>query len=330
MSKRFLYFWFVIVFIELVCIGFLGYRYYQKTGTNKPKKVHVLPIDSEYLQFSTGSTAPLYSEPKANIQKQEDLSLIGMNAVIYHTFNADGLNERFDYPLEKEKGVFRIISLGDSFTEGAFVATENNYSEVLEDILNDKLSCPSIKRFEVINLGVEGYDMQYNVERFIRKGKKYNPDLVLLWTNDNDYTESNEKIGELSKTFDPLVDAPDKVEMYKEKGDYYPALTVLLEEYFRKHSRSDLIKEELGYLRQLLEGYTGPMIIFSREIMAEDIKKSISDLVQPNAHVHFYPEIPDSYDLFPDQHPSVEGHRQFAHFLFTKISALTEISCVRN
>ncbi len=310
--------WGSIVLIECVCLVIICYEFwYQKTHV--PVRIQVMPIQKEYLFFPQDTNLKFYSEPKANISKQEDLSYIGISKTITHTFNADGLNERFDYPLEKEKDVFRIVSLGDSFTEGAFVDTKDTYSEVLEDMLNAQLSCSGIRRFEVINLGVEGYDMQYSLERFIRKGEKYHPDLVILWTNENDYTESNEKLGAFAQEYDPDTEAPAQVQMYKDKGDYYPALTVLVEEYFRRHIRQELIDEELGYFQMFATRYTGPLLVFSLETLPADIRETLQLMIQQNPYAYFYPSIPDSYSAFPDYHPSREGHAEFATFLFQKM-----------
>jgi hypothetical protein len=55
----------------------------------------------------------------------------------YYTFNQDGLNERYDYNTTKPDGIFRIITLGDSFTFGHFVDTKDNWTERLEDLLNE-------------------------------------------------------------------------------------------------------------------------------------------------------------------------------------------------
>lgn len=308
--------WWSIVFIECCFIVGFGYRLYQNTIMNRPKKISVLPIEKDTLHFPQDTHLQFYSEPKANIQKLEDGTAVGTTKSIVHTFNSDGLNERYDYSVEKGDSVFRIVTLGDSFTEGAFIDTKDNYSEVLEDMLNAQLSCPSISRFEVINLGVEGYDMQYVLERFKRKGIKYHPDLVILWTHENDYTESNEKLGRLAQEFDPFDQAPEKVTEYTNRGDFYPALTVLIEEYFNRNNREELIDEEMKYLQELTRVYAGSMLIFTLERFPEEMRTKMEQIMQSDARIGFYPKIPDTYAAFPDQHPSTIGHKQFADFLF--------------
>lgn len=280
-----------------------------------------MPISKETLIYPDVNGLKYYSELKPNIQKQEDLSAIGISRQVTHTINTDGLNERYEYSTFKPPGVFRIISLGDSFTEGAFVSTEQNYSEVLEDMLNSRRICPSFKRFDVINFGVEGYDMQYNVEHYKRKAAKYDADLIVLWTNENDFTESNERLNALSSTFDPLRDMPEDVEQRRKKGDYNSALTVLIEQYYKNNSRQDVIDDELRSLRELILSMETPLIIFTSDIFPDDIASKIKHLLSEKTF--FFPTVVHGEtDIFPDGHPSEKGHKQLAEFLFNKIANL--------
>jgi len=59
------------------------------------------------------------------------------------------------------------------------VSDEENWPAVLEKIVNSNIICTPTKKIEVINLGVEGYDFEYEIARFNKRGKKYNPDLNL-------------------------------------------------------------------------------------------------------------------------------------------------------
>jgi len=110
-----------------------------------------------------------------------------------YTINKDTLNERFNYLPRKEAGVYRIMVLGDSLAYGLFTDTDKNWVEQLENKLNKGKECGDIKKFEVINLGVDGYDINYTIERYRERGEKYHPDLI-IWPITNFY-----KIYELIK-----------------------------------------------------------------------------------------------------------------------------------
>lgn len=321
--------WVVVVGVELVSILVIGYQYYaKKLSSGYPKSIRVTPISKDYVLFPTDTTLRYYDEPKANISTEEDVASIGLpSSKIIQTFNADGLNERFDYSVKKDRGVYRIISLGDSFTQGAFVATKQNYSEVLEDMLNARVRCPGIDRFEVINLGVLGYDVQYNLERFKRKGMKYDPDLVLLWTNDNDYLVPSEAIRKFGAEWDPNMEAPELVNKYRALGDYYPEQTVLFNKFYETQRPDELIKEEAQYLKEFVSLYSGPLLVFTIASFPQNIRSQIEPILSVRPNIFFYPEIPDDFDKLPDQHPSSIGHEQFATFLFRKITALDVFPC---
>jgi len=95
--------------------------------------------------------------------------------------NSAGFRDR-EYSLEKPAGVFRIIVLGDSMTEGLQVPLEQTFSKVLEALLNEqalKSSNPE-KKFEVLNFGIAAFGTGQEYLLLKEYGFKYRPDLVIL------------------------------------------------------------------------------------------------------------------------------------------------------
>lgn len=82
-----------------------------------------------------------------------------------------------EYSLAKPKDTYRIIGIGDSFTFGSSVKLEESYLKQLESMLN-----PGDRKikYEVINLGVPGYDLENKLEILTKKGLAYHPDLVII------------------------------------------------------------------------------------------------------------------------------------------------------
>jgi hypothetical protein len=76
----------------------------------------------------------------------------------------------------KPPGTFRIVGVGDSFTFGTGVRAEDTFLAVLERELNKNNS----DRFEVINLGVPGYDTDNEVNMILARGVPLAPDLVII------------------------------------------------------------------------------------------------------------------------------------------------------
>ena len=98
-------------------------------------------------------------------------------------------------------------------------------------MLNDKKICGPKIKFEVINMGVYGYNMEYIVERFIRRGIKYQPDFVVLLLNPGNLEKINEK---MLPVFDQLMENGEK------------NFDVEKEEYIGTIKAMDIIQEELG------------------------------------------------------------------------------------
>lgn len=81
------------------------------------------------------------------------------------------------YAREKPKGVYRILSLGGSFTFGTGVNDGQTYSQLLEDRLNAGSKGP---RYEVVNFGWGGTPMNFQELLYRKLGRLYSPDLLLI------------------------------------------------------------------------------------------------------------------------------------------------------
>lgn len=89
--------------------------------------------------------------------------------------NSLGLRD-YEYSKDKPEGVYRILMLGDSFTEGYGVSLEETFSKILEKKLNSEFK----NKFEVINAGITGYSPTLEYLYLENYGLKLRPDLVIL------------------------------------------------------------------------------------------------------------------------------------------------------
>jgi lysophospholipase L1-like esterase len=104
------------------------------------------------------------------------------------TMNRHGFRDR-DYPHVKSPDVYRIVILGDSFTEALQVDDDVPFPKVLETMLNGLGGTP---RIEVLNLGVSGYSTAQELLLLRLFGPRYRPDLVMLaFFNGNDLQENS-------------------------------------------------------------------------------------------------------------------------------------------
>lgn len=110
---------------------------------------------------------------------------------IHEKLNSKGLRSP-EYGYEKPANTYRILFLGDSFTEGYDVEFESLFSTILEKKL--KAAYPNFLRFETINAGTGGYSNDQEFLYYQLEGCKYSPDLVIMMmypANDVYYNAQN-------------------------------------------------------------------------------------------------------------------------------------------
>lgn len=98
--------------------------------------------------------------------------------------NSRGMRSDRDYATEKPAGTLRIIGIGDSGMFGWGVAQGEDYMAVLERVLNERGDGID---YEVLNMGVPGYNTALEVETLAYKGLAYEPDIVVIGWCENDH-----------------------------------------------------------------------------------------------------------------------------------------------
>jgi len=142
-----------------------------------PTPMAALPLP--YYQLSESPARRFeYIPGYSSDDKSQDSSHFGFR------INSAGFRDH-EYDLIKPDGIYRVLALGDSTTAGNGVPdVDDTYPKVLER----KLNAPgqSGASFEVLNMGVGGYQTMQEVETLRTKGLAYDPDLVLLTVCAND------------------------------------------------------------------------------------------------------------------------------------------------
>ncbi|MBU1905513.1 MAG: SGNH/GDSL hydrolase family protein [Candidatus Omnitrophica bacterium] len=180
MKKHILFipFLIIIVVISVILIGEVGTVFYRTLSG----KGGYIWIPDYYLGVvhapnSRFTYVERYSKEFSVKRKTNSLGLVGE-----------------EISLEKPENVFRILVLGDSFTEGLHVDEGKNFCERLEYLLNkDQI----IRDFEVINAGMSGYSPIAEYLFLKRELLKLKPDLIILQLFPNDVFEDN-KTGAMS------------------------------------------------------------------------------------------------------------------------------------
>lgn len=107
--------------------------------------------------------------------------------------NSEGwFDQEYDW-FNKSKNTYRILMLGDSFTEALQVPFNKSFHYLLEE----KLNLDNSKKYEVINMGVSAYSTKQEYYILKEKMGDYNPDMVILnFYEGNDFEENLKPIKE--------------------------------------------------------------------------------------------------------------------------------------
>ena len=103
---------------------------------------------------------------------------------IYVQYNSEGLRD-IEHSRTKPANKYRLLLLGDSYTEGL----GSEYPETWCSILKEKLNADSAM-IDVINGGFIGSDPFYAFQLYKNRLVKYHPDHILLMINFTDVYET--------------------------------------------------------------------------------------------------------------------------------------------
>ncbi len=240
-------------------------------------------------------------------------------SVTYH-FNDDSLNEIKNYQPGVHDGVIRIVTVGDSFTFGMYVDTENSWPKQLERLLQQQQLCGGLLEYEVINLGVPGYDLNYTAHRFIQKGAKYNPDLVIAFLRDDDFFLDNEKFREREDFFRHELESSESSKKYAvEANEKYPETRFAYQEFIEAFNglsaeeRQQQIEQEAHWFSNMTAVFPGPYLIFTAPRTPEIYVNKMKELSRQARNSFFLESIHEFKTFDPyDYHPTTEGHASIA------------------
>lgn len=242
----------------------------------------------------------------------------------------------------KPAGTFRILLLGDSFTNGQGVRYEESYAALLSMALNrgnDR------RRYEVLNLGIGGFNLWSSVHRLKTDGLKFDPDLVIYGYTANDIegrayrnSRSQERpdwrtpsrlLNLLGSQWDYLRDI-----FRPAKGSYTWELD---DNYFRNPPAWKAWQDDLAELVQITDGRGLCLGIFLhtelRALHSLHTFRHYYEAVRTEAKRQGVPVL-ETFDYFKgrraedlwvdyfDHHPNAEGHRILTRALLDGLAAL--------
>lgn len=322
---------FLIISSTLSIMAILALISYNKSKARNRQYINLIPRSKTY--FTKSENLKYFYEPKPNsIEKSQEQVLFKWVPEATYTINPDGLNEHLNYSVNKPKDIYRIITLGDSFTFGIYMDTTDNWTELLENLLNKELDCGNYDKFEIINLGVRGYDIEYAVERFKIRGRKYNPDMLLWFLKNDDFSVIQDRIK-------PIIDKHTREmgldrkspEYFLKEGTPYPSWQKAFNEFNKIYEEQYILQYQKMALQKLSKYYDNKLIIFTFPSKEEKYKSIMREYANSSKNIYFTDKITNVYDLgevFPDRHPTLKGHEIIAQDLFKYLNNERLISCI--
>lgn len=306
-----------VTLIEIIAIGILFVSLNKKTLNT----VDVFTLNKKYyLSDLPQSKYKYFYELRTNLGNISDLTSTPSwqkTRPVYH-INKDGLNSYTNYSIKKQKDTYRILALGDSFTFGLFLSTQYAWPQVLEKELNENLHCSNIKHFEVINLGVGGYDLPYEAERFRLKGAKYKPDLVIWLLKDEDFEWIDNLLQPILNTYNINNLSNTQAVSVTGLNFWKKAQTV----YDSKYSKEYSIAYTNKALLNMGKTYHNKLLIINLPQYSTDpsVLQTIINFVQSRKNTYFDNSLPDILSkggTFPETHPNRDGDKMIANSLLS-------------
>lgn len=266
--------------------------------------VYVSPVKTVAVYKPENSIYEYFYELLPDTEDTVKQEMVGQDKKIIIKTNKDSLSDLHDYSVEKEPRTFRIATLGDSFTFGYNVSTADNWSEILEGSLLKYNWCAPYEKSEVINLGVYGYNIQYEVERYRIRGQKYDPDLLVWLVEDDDFIEDENKI---RKIIISEGKNPDEID----SNTYYEAWEKIISE----RGIEGVISDQAAGLKKIREYYKKSILLL---YIGHDqrVENSLKAFVKGTPGIDYMKLNLDSTLTFSDAHPNEKGHRYIAEKVF--------------
>ncbi len=313
-------------------VGYVGYRYIQRR--NILGATSVIPVNIDFLRLFSTKELPFYYDLEAD--QTETIRVSWLPSEVIYTYNRDGLHSRFDYDIRTPPETYRIVTMGDSFTFGLFVNTQDNFSEKLRDMLSARLSCTNVRAFEVINLGVPGYDLRYALERYTNKGDKYNPDLVVWFIRDENFFLNTDRYHTREEFFKQQLKTTGAAERLGVSADDQFAASKLsfkenVDAYnnLRPEEQLQFIQPEISALERWRSLYSPNLILLSTVQNGDTYKNFMKNFARSNLGT-WYHEVSNIETFHPyDYHPNSVGHTTIADSLYQFLISQGLIDCQR-
>lgn len=196
---------------------------------------------------------------------------------VLYKINSWGLRDS-EFSLKKKDDEFRILLLGDSFTQGLGVDIDKSYAAILEKNLN---AANLQKKVKVINSGVFAYSPLVEYLYLKEKGLSFEPDMIVLTFNLTDFWDDRTRFNELKSVYNRLSDdqLKDKIVQGNVEFNFEAINTTASVQKNQKFDRSVFLYKTKLWLRKNVRIYKelSGFVKKRKQTGADNQKVSIGD-----------------------------------------------------
>lgn len=285
----------------------------------------VTRLPKEQYIASSSSTFTYFYEPDRNVTSEDTWPFLP-GPVVNHT-NSDGMHSTVEYTIPKPKNTIRLAALGDSFTYGMHVNTSDAWPNYLERLLQTHAPCGGDRSYEVINMGVPGYDFMYEVERFRVHGLAYQPDVVLWMLIDNDFLDVNEYMKPIATTIYEKMKAANSLDSMNE---WFIPMEEAKKEMMSRYTTRQILEHLDSYFSIFSSLYDGKLVFVTFPYLDAPFKDQLRLWVNQRKHSSYFdglPNVETDHLILADGHPSTEGHKKIAESIYSYIEQNNLLLC---
>jgi tetratricopeptide (TPR) repeat protein len=199
--------------------------------------------EDPYLGFE--DIYPLFGEKET----PEGKTVYATNLNKLRMFNYQEFEER------KPPGVFRIFCFGGSTTYGRPLMAQTAYPRWLEILLNDM---DPGRHYEVINAGGISY-ASYRIVNIINESLRYEPDLFIVYTGDNEFLER--------RTYQDILERSSALRLLSRNLSRFRIYDLLRQVTHRYRTENKVVEKPVlpGEVETILDHFAG-LDLYSRRV----------------------------------------------------------------
>ena len=263
------------IFVTVVVVVMLlevGLRMYESISLDfkKQEKGESAYVEVPFLEFRL----------RPNMKFDEDQEIYRFFHTNFDT-NSYGFRENKPYGIEKLPGVYRIICMGASTTFGHAASSNSaTYPALLETTLSK--SYPD-NRFEVLNMGIPGFNILQQLILFNTETLSFKPDMVVIYSGWCDLTNI---FSVEDSRYEGMFVGDNRFSQYKEKKEnkyFSDSKSAILRRVGRWQYKADKKKRKISdAYKQVTDVET------RRQIMSDSITSYYNNDLYFNRYIEIY------------------------------------------